>query len=388
MASCSRKNTSVNDPFLHTPKGSQWTNTAQDNEKKPLPNQIKYTPPDEKGKTYISTDFIDQKTMAYVNRCSSFSFMAIVLDPPADPESASPLLNDLKFLLDHIQNHGKGIWFLWKGPLYGCILKNLDIQKALLIARVMQEKISKNRIETISIGICQYPFFSFTASQSLINACKALDHAAFFGSSSTAIFDSLSLNISGDQFYQTGDMQNAIAEYKAALMLDQNNSNIHNSLGVCMAKLNNLTEAEKSFRSALILNPHDPMALYNLGIVHLLRKKPQNAFKLLKKAYSLDKQTFEITYQLGKLLLNQGNFKTAKILLEKSIGLRKNSAPALCLLGQCLMKLEKVTESICAFKKVIKISPNYAPALSALGVLYEARGESLDIWPLANKASR
>ena len=56
--------------------------------------------------------------------------------------------------------------------------------------------------------------------QTLQNACKALDHGAFFGPDACVVFDAISLNISGDRFYQSGDLNAAIDEYHFALTLD------------------------------------------------------------------------------------------------------------------------------------------------------------------------
>ena len=72
---------------------------------------------------------------------------------------------------------------------------------------------------------------------------EALDHGAFFGPASTVVFDAVSLNISGDHFYQTGKVSEAMAEYRAALRLDADDVNVYNSLGVCLAQTGEIEKA-------------------------------------------------------------------------------------------------------------------------------------------------
>ena len=102
------------------------------------------------------------------------------------------------------------------------------------------------------------------------NARKAFDHATFFGANSLVAFDDVSLNISGDKFYEKGDIPAAINEFKLALALDPGNVNVHNSLGVCYGLQSDYDSAIAAFQKAMALDPGEYMALYNLGLVHLL----------------------------------------------------------------------------------------------------------------------
>jgi tetratricopeptide (TPR) repeat protein len=220
---------------------------------------------------------------------------------------------------------------------------------------------------------------SFNRAQTLTNACKALEHAAFFGPGSAVVFDAVSLNISGDRHYQTGAYGAAMAEYRAALRLDPTNVNVHNSLGVCMAKINDLAAAKESFEAALKINPQEAMSLYNLGLISLQEASPDKALGWFQGAYRLDKKTFEIPFQIGKLLINQKQWGKAVPFLEKAIKIDSKRGPAFCLLGECLSALSHTNKAIASYKKAVKLNPNDASALSALGLLYDSKGENPEI---------
>ena len=76
----------------------------------------------------------------------------------------------------------------------------------------------------------------------------------FYGKSSAAVFDAVSLNISGDIYFGDGDLAKAVKEYKRGLKCDSRDVNLHNSLGVALAMMNKLSSALQSFKKALALD--------------------------------------------------------------------------------------------------------------------------------------
>ena len=63
--------------------------------------------------------------------------------------------------------------------------------------------------QTISLGVAVTPCGGYTNLEIITNAQKALDHASFLGPSTVALFDSVSLNISGDKRFESGDLDGA-----------------------------------------------------------------------------------------------------------------------------------------------------------------------------------
>jgi Flp pilus assembly protein TadD len=272
-----------------------------------------------------------------------------------------------------------GVWFPWTSGLYGVALPSVETRAAEAFARRLQTELAQSCLGAISIGISSFPQLDYSAPDMPQNACKALEHAAFFGPGHVVTFDAVSLNISGDYFYQEGNLEQAIAEYRNALRLDPANVNVHNSLGICLAQREDRGGARAAFETVRVLDPGEAMAVYNLGVLCLLEKDAAAALEWFRQAYGLTTQIFEIPFQIGKLLSERKAFEEAIPFLEKAIAIRTTSGPAHTLLGRCRASLGQTHPAIAAYQRAVKINPYDAAALSALGSLYDAKGENPEI---------
>jgi len=190
----------------------------------------------------------------------------------------------------------------------------------------------------------------------------------------------VSLNISGDNLYQGGDIDGAINEFKTAIILDPSNVNIHNSLGVCYGVLGDYGKALKEFKAALQIDSDEVMAMYNIGLVKMLTGKNSEALKYFLDAdKKKEEDIYEIAFQTGRIYLNIGKPEMAKTFIENAVKLNPESGPALRLLGECCAALNMTDEAISAYKKVIRKNPNDAESLSALGYLFDLLGENPEI---------
>ena len=211
------------------------------------------------------------------------------------------------------------------------------------------------------------------------NARKALAHAAFLGPNSSVLFDSVSLNISGDAYYQEGDVPNAVKEFQTALKLDPENVNVHNSLGVCYGVRKSLQEALNSFESAIKLDGGHAMAHYNAGYVYRLLNQNDNAMEHFLKADAAGEEVFEVTFQIGKLYLDMGDPAKGESFLQSAMIICPDSGITYYHLGECCEALGKKDEAMAHYETAVKRNPNDAAALSALGALYDEKGENPEI---------
>ncbi len=223
------------------------------------------------------------------------------------------------------------------------------------------------------------PCLNFSKSQMLENARKALDHAAFFGPGQSALFDDVTLNISGDQRYQHGDINGAMAEFKKALDLNPDNLNAHNSLGVCYGVVGAYETALRCFEAVLKRAPGDLMALYNAGLVNRILGDRERALGFLLAAAETGEPVFEVAFHTGRLYMEQHQAAQARPFLESATRLCPEAGPAWRLLGECLFALEAVGEAVAAYKRAIKLNPGDAESLSALGCLFDRQGENPEI---------
>jgi tetratricopeptide (TPR) repeat protein len=138
----------------------------------------------------------------------------------------------------------------------------------------------------VSAGVSCFPCDDFKKTELLVNCRKALRHASFFGEPSAVVFDSVSLNISGDVYFGDGDLAKAVQEYRKGLRFDKKNVNLHNSLGVALAMMDKLGQAMQSFENALAIDSRNFMALYNLGLAEQARGRKEEAYQYLEKAFA------------------------------------------------------------------------------------------------------
>ncbi len=322
---------------------------------------------------------ITEQIAGKLDPLDSFAALAICIDPLGTDREIPQVHSTLKNGLTAFRKQVGGFYFKWHNNLYGFIIPGKNASEAETIARQIKADGITDRLETISIGISQFPLMDDSRRHALSNACKALNHAAFFGPGSIVIFDAVSLNISGDLFYQANNLDGAVNEFRAALRLSPDNINVHNSLGVCLAEMDDCENAAKSFKETLCLDPNEAMAAYNLGVLALLESDHDKALARFQQAYAQDNQTAEIPFQIGKLLTDQKKYDAAIPYLKSSIILNENSATAHSLFGRCLASTGKAQQAIQSYKKAVKLNPSDAAALSALGSLYDNRGENPDL---------
>ena len=324
--------------------------------------------------------FVEQ-AMASLDSSSKFGVMVVRIDTDdvSGNINQAEIMVDVAKTINAICKRDDRIWGWLDPDVLACFFSETNAALGLELAKKLQNNLAEHRYETVSTGIASYPFVDFKKDEIIDNALKALNHATFFGPNSVVSFDAVSLNISGDQLYQKGDINGAIEEFKKALLIDPSNVNVHNSLGVCYGGLGAYEKAIKSFEAAIQLDPGEVMAVYNAGLANSLINNKDKALEHFLQADSLGEELFEVAFQTGKLYLEKGQFKKGRNFLEKAIRLRPESGPAFRYLGECYAALKMTDEALAAYKKAIKQNPGDADSLSALGYLLDVQGESIEI---------
>jgi tetratricopeptide (TPR) repeat protein len=315
---------------------------------------------------------------------SLFTALALRIDtaayrPAEDLERLQALRLKVAAAIDKQCAADNGWWGLMDADIFGCVFPERDVASSLSIAKKLQEHVNATAGLTLTIGLAPFPCLKYAPNEVIQNAHKALEHAFFMGPGGRACFDAVSLNISGDRYYDAGDIDSAIQEFRNALRLDPRNVNVLNSLGVCFGVQQNHPKALTAFETALKINAEEILALYNAGLVNLLMGEPDKALEFWLKAAPLGKDVFELNFQTGKLLLESGQPEKAQKLIQTAAELKPESATVQRLLGDTYLVQRLLDQAIPPYKKALRIHPNDAPALSGLGRCYELKNENLDI---------
>lgn len=308
-----------------------------------------------------------------------FGAMAVRVDDIQGRDGLAAVIGDLTGILDDLSNEADGIWGMIDYHVFGCFFPDADEAACQKTADHIRRRLADCRPETVTIGIAIYPTIVYEKIDILANAKKALDHAEFFGPDSCVAFDSVSLNISGDKYYQDGDIDGAMAEYNLALTLDPENVNVHNSLGVCHGVRGDLDLALAAFKIALRIDPNEILSLYNAGYINLLKGAYSTALEFFQRAERIDGNIFEHNFQTGRVLLELERPAEAGKYLERAIALNGRSGMAYRLLGDCHLALDRLPDAASAYNTALKLRPDDATAISSLAYCYEMQGQNAEI---------
>jgi tetratricopeptide (TPR) repeat protein len=330
------------------------------------------------------SDFIEYANQQ-LDAIAQFSAMVIGPDQvnkdndPAELPKGEDGNVEVAGILDRLCRKENGWWGTLEAGLFAGCLPAGNNPDSLAPARDFQRRLVEKTGKTVTIGVASFPTMAYKKCEILNNARKAFDHATFFGTNSLVAFDDVSLNISGDKFYEKGDIPAAINEFKLALELDAGNVNVHNSLGVCYGLQSDYDSAIAAFQKATAIDPGEYMALYNLGLVHLLTEQRDRALEYFLDADKINGDNFEVAFQAGKLYLETSNFEKGRPYLERAAELQPESGQVYRYLADCYVAGHMPQAAIPAYKKAIKHNPHDAAALSALGSLFEDQGENPEI---------
>jgi tetratricopeptide (TPR) repeat protein len=140
---------------------------------------------------------------------------------------------------------------------------------------------------------------------------------------------------------QGGRLDDAAAQYKAALKIDPNYANAHNNLGLVLVREGRLEEGAAECEKALVANPN----------------------------------LIEAHYNLGNLLEQQGKIEAAVGQYREAVKIKPSSADAHNNLGYVLMRIGKTDEGVSEYEAALAINPNFAEAHNNLGIAFAQSGQ-------------
>ena len=82
------------------------------------------------------------------------------------------------------------------------------------------------------------------------------------------------------------------------------------NLGMLLAEMGKMSEAERAFRAAFKTNPHSARAAYNLGVL-LSNDNPGEALEWCRRAAALDPNNPQFGYTYAYYLYRAGRFDQA-----------------------------------------------------------------------------
>ncbi len=307
-------------------------------------------------------------------------FIAVVQISLTSDSTLETSEDTFKVLCNSFVDDKKGIWENLNQNFFALAFwgyKNKKKATQLIVS--FKDKLSKSLKADILIGYAHFPFHDFSKSQTLANAIKAADHAAFFGPYSMVPFDATSLNISGDRLYQLDKCEMAMADYQKGLEIEPENINLINSLGVCFGVMGQLDRAKLEFEKAMDINPDELIVIYNLGLLYQIEGDIGKAVMYLKKAHGSKLPVFEVELLLGHLLIKKKCHDQALEHLEKASLINPKSGITFRMKGEIYLGENLPEKAGQQFNSAIKLNPCDAASLSGYARSLELQGRNLNI---------
>ena len=248
--------------------------------------------------------------------------------------------------------------------------------------RIIGSWLTKEKLDNILTGVAYYPHLSFSRSDTIFNCRKAINHAAFYGPNGSAIFDEVSLNVSGDIYYAEGDLNLAVQEYRTGIACDPKNVNLLNSLGVAYADMAKHRDAQCCFAKVLEIEKDNFMALYNAGLEADVTGNSAAALDFFIRANNTLQTDQEIaadlTYHCGRSLCLEGRYQEAIGLLLpwfQDDPESKTKERALPYLGRSFYGLQKYAKAAEWLQRALQYNEFDGESMGLLGLCYLILGE-------------
>jgi protein O-mannosyl-transferase len=166
----------------------------------------------------------------------------------------------------------------------------------------------------------------------------------------------------GMQRLQAGRVDEAIADFQAALVLHPRHEKAHSNLGTAELQRGNVGQAIAHYEAALALQPRYPEALNNLAIALGRAGRTGEAIARLREAINQAPRYAEARYNLALALLVDGQLEASIEQSEQVLALEPGHAHAHHNLANALVQAGRVPEAIAHYEEALRLDPGHALA--------------------------
>jgi tetratricopeptide (TPR) repeat protein len=166
----------------------------------------------------------------------------------------------------------------------------------------------------------------------------------------------------GGALLESGRAAEAVAPLQKALRIQPSSTQAHNTLGAALLQQGLVDEAIAHFQSALKIQPGSAQARNNLGNALLQQGRVNEAIADFQQAVELQPSLGSARQNLGGALLQAGRVDEAVAQLRRALELEPNLAGAHESLGNALLRKGQVNEAIAHLQEAVQLQPGLASA--------------------------
>ncbi len=158
------------------------------------------------------------------------------------------------------------------------------------------------------------------------------------------------------QFHLQGKLQEAIVEYKSALVANSGLAEAHSNLGLIYNQQHNYAQALAEFRKALAINPKDAITYNGIGAALRAEKDLLGAIKNWQTAVALDSKLATAHYNLGTAYEIQKEYDKALTSYSSAVKNDYRLGEAYYRMGLIMERKRRPDDAAEQFQEALKVS--------------------------------
>lgn len=179
----------------------------------------------------------------------------------------------------------------------------------------------------------------------------------------------------GHALHRSGELDEAIMHYEAALRLDPSAPNVHFNLGLALQTIGRPAEAMTHYREAVRILPKFPQAQAQIGVLLASSGQRAEAAEQLDAAYAANPKLPAIHLGRGMLLSADGHQPEAIAAFARALELAPGLTDAQLGWGVALQRQGRLQEAADLFRQLTISTPGLPEAHANLGVVLAQGGE-------------
>jgi len=178
----------------------------------------------------------------------------------------------------------------------------------------------------------------------------------------------------GEAFYEFKQYDDALRYYSKAILLDPNNAEAYNNLGVISYKKGEYGNAIEYYNKAVSINSNSSEVFVNLGLGYAQKGKFSKALENYNKALKINPKCEDAYLGCGVVYAKKGELNEAIKCFNKVLELNPENAKAYNNRGTAYDEKGKFSKALSDLNRALELNPNFADAYSNRGIVYDEIG--------------
>jgi predicted O-linked N-acetylglucosamine transferase (SPINDLY family) len=179
----------------------------------------------------------------------------------------------------------------------------------------------------------------------------------------------------GDALFKQDKLDSAAASYARALAIEPNSAGTINSLGRLMQKAGKLERSLVCYQKAISLKPDFAEAHNNLGTAYRELDRLDEGIESCRRALSCMPALAAAHCNLGGMLLARGLHDEAIESLRRAIALQPDLVDAHLHLGNALREQGLLSEAVLSYRQAVSLAPDRAGIYNNLAETFKDQGK-------------